>query len=177
MDYIVRKATLDDKNAIQELIRLSARGLSVGHYTDEQTEGAIKTVFGVDTDLIDDQTYFVADSGGELIGCGGWSRHRTLFGGDQYASRDRGWLDPRTEPARIRAFFIHPAHARKGVGRAILNRCETEARAAGFRALELMSTLPGISFYRSCGYLGDEPTELQVGEGVTIGLLLMRKDL
>jgi len=177
MDYVIRKATLDDRAAIVQLIQDSARGLSRADYSDKQIEGAIATVFGVDTNLIVDGTYFVADSAGTLVGCGGWSRRKTLFGGDQFATRDAGELDPKTDPAKIRAFFIHPEHARKGIARAILKACEDEARSCGFRALELMSTLPGIKLYRACGYEGEERVELEVGEGLTIGLLPMRKEL
>lgn len=177
MDYVIRKATLADRTAIAQLIKDSARSLSRDDYSDEQIEGAIATVFGVDTNLILDGTYFVADSAGTLIGCGGWSKRKTLFGGDQYVTRDAGELDPTTEPAKIRAFFIHPQHARKGIARAILAACESEARARGFQALELMSTLPGIKLYQACGYEGAKPTELAVGDGLTIGLLPMRKEL
>jgi len=177
MDYIFRKAHLDDRPAIQQLIKESARSLSREHYSEQQIEATVATVFGVDTNLIVDGTYFVAESNGELIGCGGWSKRKTLFGGDQYSTRDASYLDPRTEAAKIRAFFIHPGHARKGIARAILAACEAEAKAAGFQSLELMSTLPGIKLYQSCGYLGDDRIELEVSEGLTIGLLPMRKDL
>ena len=177
MDYVIRKANLDDRAAITQLIIESARGLSRADYSDRQIEGAIATVFGVDTNLIIDGTYLVAESHGELIGCGGWSKRKTLFGGDQYATRDACELDPETEPAKIRAFFIHPAHARKGIARAILAACETEAKAAGFGALELMSTLPGINLYEACGYEGDDRIELNVGDDVTISLVPMRKEL
>jgi len=177
MDYTIRKATLSDRPAITRLIQDSARGLSRVDYSDEQIEGAIATVFGVDTNLIIDGTYFVAESADRLVGCGGWSKRKTLFGGDQYSTRDAGELDPKTEPAKIRAFFIDPEHARQGIARAILDTCETEARTCGFQALELMSTLPGIRLYRACGYDGDERVELEVGEGLTIGLVPMRKEL
>jgi GNAT superfamily N-acetyltransferase len=177
MDYVVRKATLADRAAIKQLIIESARSLSRDDYSEQQIEGAIATVFGVDTNLIVDGTYFVADRAGTLIGCGGWSKRKTLFGGDQYATRDLNQLDPRAEPAKIRAFFIHPDHARKGIARTILAACETEAKAAGFQSLELMSTLPGIKLYKACGYAGEERVELEVGEGLTIGLLPMRKEL
>ena len=177
MDYSLRKATLSDRPAITQLISDSARNLSRDDYSDEQIEGAIATVFGVDTNLIIDETYFVAESAAGLIGCGGWSKRKTLFGGDQYATRNAGYLDPRTETAKIRAFFVHPRHARKGIARAILEACETEAKAAGFKSLELMSTLPGIKLYRACGYEGEQRVELAVGEGITIGLVPMRKEL
>ena len=177
MDYVIRKATLDDREAIESLIVESARKLSQEDYSGAEIEAAIKTVFGVDTSLILDGTYFVAESSGMLIGCGGWSRRRTLFGGDQFAERDSGELDPRTEPARIRAFFIHPKFARKGIARAILSLCENEARAYGFRSLELMSTLPGIKLYRTCGYQGAERVEYEAGDGVVIEFMVMKKDL
>jgi GNAT superfamily N-acetyltransferase len=176
-DYSIRPASLADRSEIQQLIAESARGLSREHYNDAQIEAAIATVFGVDTDLIDDGTYFVVESNGELIGCGGWSRRRTLFGGDQFASRDASYLDPESEPAKIRAFFVHPNHARKGVARAILDRCESEAAAYGFRASELMSTMPGVKFYQSCGFVEQGDFDLDLVEGVKLELVPMRKEL
>lgn len=177
MEYVIRKANLDDRAAIEQLIVESARALSLEDYSGQQIEAAIATVFGVDTDLILDETYFVAESAGVLIGCGGWSKRKTLFGGDRFASRDSSELDPQVEAAKIRAFFVHPQWARKGVGRAILSACESAARVYGFRSLELMSTLPGLKLYRACGYEGDEPVEYVIGEGVSIEFVPMRKDL
>jgi GNAT superfamily N-acetyltransferase len=174
---IIRKATMDEREAIQQLIAESARRLSREHYSDAQIEAAIATVFGVDTDLIEDGTYFVVESDGQLVGCGGWSKRKTLFGGDQYSARDTGCLDPNTEPAKIRAFFIHPDHARKGIARAILSRCEDEARARGFRALELMATLPGIEFYKSCGFVETVDFDLDLTNDVKLELVPMRKEL
>ena len=174
---IIRKATLEDREAMQELIAASARLLSRQHYNDAQIEAAIATVFGVDTTLIEDGTYFVAESDGVFVGCGGWSRRKTLFGGDQYSSRDVGYIDPRSEPAKIRAFFIHPDHARKGIASAILARCEEEARAYGFRELELAATLPGIEFYKSCGFSERGAFDLDLVEGVKLELVPMRKEL
>jgi GNAT superfamily N-acetyltransferase len=177
MDYVIRKARLDERAAIGELIAESARGLGRGDYTGRQIEAALAGVFGVDTSLIQDGTYFVAESAGVLVGCGGWSKRRTLFGGDRYAVRDASELDPRTEPARIRAFFVHPRHARKGIGRAILEACESEARAYGFRSLELMATLPGVRLYEACGYETAGRVEYEMEEGERIELVPMRKDL
>jgi GNAT superfamily N-acetyltransferase len=177
MAYNIRAATLEDRSRIKQLIVESARGLSREHYNDAQIEAAIATVFGVDTDLIEDGTYFVAESEGVLVGCGGWSRRRTLFGGDQYGSRDASYLDPKTESAKIRAFFIHPNHARQGIAHAILLRCETEAAANGFSAVELMSTLPGIKFYKACGYSEQGNYDLQLTEDVKLELVPMRKEL
>ena len=174
---IIRKARMDEREAIRELIAESARHLSRQHYSDTQIEAAIATVFGVDTDLIEDGTYFVVESEGQLAGCGGWSKRKTLFGGDQFLSRDAGYLDPESEPAKIRAFFIHPDHARKGIGRTILSRCEDEARAQGFRALELMATLPGIEFYKSCGFVETGNFDLDLTDAVKLELVPMRKEL
>lgn len=177
MDYVIRKATLGDRPAIEDLIKMSARSLSRDDYSERQIEAAVASVFGVDTDLILDATYFVADREGTLIGCGGWSKRRTLFGGDRYAERDSGELAPETESAKIRAFFVHPEYARRGVGRAILSACESEARAQGFRSVELMATLPGVNLYRACGYEGDERVEYEIDDDVRIEFVPMKKEL
>lgn len=173
----IRHATLEDRAKIQQLIAESARGLSREHYDDTQIETAIATVFGVDSDLIADGTYFVAESNDMLVGCGGWSRRRTLFGGDQFAARDASYLDPVSEPAKVRAFFVHPDHARKGIAQAILTRCEHEAAAHGFRAIELMATLPGVKFYKACGYEEQGTYDLELVEGVKLELVPMRKEI
>jgi GNAT superfamily N-acetyltransferase len=177
MSIILRKANLYDRPAIKQLIELSARSLSRADYSDEQIEGAIENVFGVDSDLIHDGTYFVAETSCLLVGCGGWSKRRTLFGGDQYSNRESTELDPSCEAARIRAFFIHPEWARKGVGRAILEKCEAEAKASGFQSLALMATLPGLNFYRALGYVGSERVTYDLGGGVSIDFVPMRKEL
>ncbi|MBA2622921.1 MAG: GNAT family N-acetyltransferase [Chthoniobacterales bacterium] len=171
----VRVAELSDVDQIRDLIVVSARALSRDYYKSEQIEAAIAHVFGVDTTLIADATYFVAEEKGELVGCGGWSKRRTLFGGDQYAARDPGLADPARDAARIRAFFVHPKLARQGVGRTLLTRCEAEARAAGYKSAELMSTLPGVSFYETNGYLPRPRTTFTVGEDVEIEFVPMRK--
>lgn len=177
MDYQVRHATLDDREAITRLIAESARRLSREHYADAQIEAAVASVFGVDSSLIEDRTYFVAEQNGTLIGCGGWSKRKTLFGGDQFSTRDTAMIDPATEPAKIRAFFVHPDHARKGVARAILSVCETEAKVNGFGALELLSTLPGIKFYEANGYLPIGNFDLELTNGVKIPFVPMHKQL
>ena len=177
MEIKLRKAELSDRPAIAQLIKLSARELSREEYSDTQIEGAVASVFGVDSDLIYDGTYFVAEVSGALVGCGGWSKRRTLFGGDQYAGRESTELSPSSDAARIRAFFIHPEWARKGIGRAILERCEAEAQASGFRSLELMATLPGLNFYRALGYVGHERVTYDLDGGVSIDFIPMRKKL
>ena len=177
MDYTIRKARLDDRDEIQKLIAASARGLSQTYYSNDQIETAITDVFGVDTSLIADETYFVAEHDGELVGCGGWSKRKTLFGGDQFATRDTTELDPQFEPAKIRAFFIHPHWARQGIAHAILSRCEAEASSAGFRSLELMATLPGVKFYLACGYENADQFDYEMAGGGTLPLVPMKKKL
>ena len=177
MEYVIRRATLEDRAALERLIAESARGLSRGDYSEEQVEAAVASVFGVDTDLIHDGTYYVAEAEGSAVGCGGWSMRRTLFGGDRYGARDSGYLDPRTEPAKIRAFFVHPGWARRGVAGRILETCEREAEAEGFRSLELMATLPGVPFYAARGYEGGERVPYEIAEGVTIEFVPMKKAL
>ncbi len=177
MDYAIRKAQLEDREAIKRLIAASASGLSSGYYQREQVEAAIATVFGVDTDLIDDETYFVAESDEGFVGCGGWSKRKNLYGGDQFPDRNEGMLDPLTDPAKIRAFFVHPQHARKGIARRILEWCEREATEGGFSSLELMATLPGVPFYTALGYTAGARFDLDMGKGVVLELVQMRKEL
>ena len=177
MEYVIRRATLEDRAALERLIAESARGLSRGDYSDEQVEAAIASVFGVDTDLIRDGTYYVAEAGGSAVGCGGWSKRRTLFGGDRFAARDSGYLDPAEESAKIRAFFVHPGWARRGVAGTILETCEREAQAEGFRSLELMATLPGVKLYAARGYEAGERVSYETAEGVRIEFVPMRKEL
>lgn len=172
---VLRPATRADVPALETLIARSARTLGAAVYTPAQIEGALRGAFGVDTQLVDDGTYFVAEDGGRLVACGGWSRRRTLFGGDARQGRDAGLLDPRADAARVRAFFVDPQHARRGLGRAILARCEAEARAAGFTRLALMATLPGVRLYAAHGWVADAPIEHPVGDGVTITFVPMTK--
>jgi GNAT superfamily N-acetyltransferase len=173
----VRVATADDLPAIRALIPDSVRGLSVGYYTPEQIESSIRYVFGPDTQLIADGTYFVAERAGQVAGCGGWSARRTLYGGDQAKDADDPRLDPATEPARIRAFFVHPEHARRGVASAIYDACVAAARAAGFSALELMATLPGEPLYRTFGFLPVEQVEDTLPDGVSLRFVRMRREI
>ena len=157
MKFEIRSSIPADRETIQQLIAISARELSRGYYSEEQVSAALKSVYGVDSMLIEDGTYFVAEADDIIIGRGGWSKRKTLFGGDQFSNRDAGSLDPHFEAAKIRAFFIHPNFARQGLGRAILDRCELDAARKGFNSLELMSTLPGVEFYRACGYVATDP--------------------
>jgi GNAT superfamily N-acetyltransferase len=174
--YRLRPATLEDEPALRELIACSIRELGAADYSPAQIEGALKGAFGVDTALIRDGTYFVAVSAaGEIVACGGWSRRRTLFGSDTRSERDESWLDPRIEAARIRAFFVHPAHARRGLGRAILERSESEARKAGFSVFALMATTPGVRLYERLGYVAGPEVLHPLGGGLTIRFVPMTK--
>jgi RimJ/RimL family protein N-acetyltransferase len=173
----LRLATLADRPALEELIPVSARALSRGFYTEAQTEAAIRYVFGPDTRLIADGTYFLVDEGGTVAGCGGWSRRQTLYGGDQMKAAEDPLLDPRVDAARIRAFFVHPAFARRGVGTAILDACLDAARAAGFRRVELASTLPGVPFYRALGFSERESLGVPMPDGQALPIIRMEREL
>jgi GNAT superfamily N-acetyltransferase len=173
----VRNATLADRDVLRDLIARSARELSAADYRPEQVEGALRGAFGIDTQLIHDGTFFVVEESGVIVGCGGWSYRKTLFGGDTRSERDAAELDPRTDPAKIRAFFVDPAHARKGIGTILLEKCESEARLRGFSRVELMSTLPGIRLYSARGYSGAQQVRYEVSPGVAIEFLPMSKSI
>jgi GNAT superfamily N-acetyltransferase len=177
MPILLRKATPADIPQIEALIARSARGLSADDYRPSQVEGALRGAFGVDTQLLADQTYFVAEEDGRFVGCGGWSFRSTLFGGDARAGRDSSTLDPRTQAAKIRAFFVDPADARRGIGSMLLAHCENEARAHGYSQVELMATLPGVKLYAARGYVGAPMVHFDVGLGETIEFIPMRKVL
>lgn len=177
MHYGLRKASLQDREHLETLIARSARELGAQDYTTEQIEGALHGAFGVDTQLIQDGTYFVVESEGKIVGCGGWSRRRTLFGGDSHVERSAAELDHRVKPAKIRAFFVAPEHARKGIGTAILKRCEDDALSFGFSRLELMATLPGVRLYVQQGYVPGSPVQYELAPGLKIEFVPMSKTL
>jgi GNAT superfamily N-acetyltransferase len=178
LDYLVRTATLDDEELLRNLIVRSIRELGLGDYTRAQIDAALQGAFGVDTALIRDGTYFVATTDtGQIVGCGGWSRRRTLFGSDARADRDESWLDPGSDAAKIRAFFVDPAHARRGLGRRILERSEAEAARAGFTKIELMATLPGVRLYAACGYRSGDAFDHPLADGLHIRFVPMIKHL
>jgi len=176
VSYRLRPATLADEHGLRDLIARSIRQLGAADYSAAQIEAALRGAFGVDTSLIRDGTYFVVETdGGELVACGGWSRRRTLFGSDARGGRDESLLDPRVEAAKIRAFFVDPQHVRRGLGRAILERSEGDARAAGFVAFELMATLPGVRLYEKCGYRPAEAINHPLPGGLAIRFVPMSK--
>ena len=177
----VRQAVLPDVPALQSLIRESVLGLQAADYTPEQLQLALERVFGVDTQLIEDGTYFVAEAAvdGEQVvaGCGGWSKRKTLFGSDHCAGREDVLLDPQRDAAKIRAFFVHPDWARRGVGSRILEHCEAAAAAAGFRRLEMGATLTGVPLYLARGYVEGERRQVPLVPGLSLPIVHMEKRL
>lgn len=177
-DFQIRKATLADITQIQQLIEISVRQLQTPDYSQAQIDGALGTIFGVDTQLILDGTYFIALTlDGPLAGCGGWSKRRTLFGGDRAAVREAELLDPTREAAKIRAFFVHPLWARKGVGTAILTVCENAAMEAGFFTFELGATLTGQKLYSVRGYTAEAQILQPLSNGAKLPIVRMVKRL
>lgn len=178
MNFQIRLATIADIPKLEELIRESVSGLSEEYYTSEQIASALSHVFGVDTQLILDGTYFVAEVESELAGSGGWSKRKTLFGGDQSkTNRIDPLLDPSADSARIRAFYVHPRWSRKGVGSRILAACEDAARRAGFSKIELMATLPGEPLYTAKGYEKSAAMTIETPDGESLPAFRMTKSL
>ncbi len=172
----LRPAQLADIPVLQALIAESVMVLQLD-YSEAQRKAALGTVFGVDTQLIIDQTYFVIEADGKIVACGGWSYRKTLYGADALAGREDNWLDPASDAARIRAFFVKPGWTRRGLGGQILTACEAAAEAAGFRHFELGATLTGIPLYRAYGYEPIEETEAQMAGGLTLPIVRMGKAL
>lgn len=164
-----------DVPRLRPLIEASVRGLQAGDYTPRQIELALAKIYGVDTQLIRDGTYFAVEADGMLIACGGWSQRRTLFGGDQFQGREDDRLDPAREAAKIRAFFVRPEWARRGLGSLMLETCEAAAKAAGFSRLEMGATLSGVQFYRARGYAELERSDADLGEGEALAIVRMGK--
>jgi GNAT superfamily N-acetyltransferase len=174
--FPIRPATPADIPALNALIARSAEVLSAGFYTPAQTAALTRDVFGVDSQLVADGTYFVVENDGAAVACGGWSRRSTRFGGDvmKKTAPDR-LLDPRMEPAKIRAFFVDPPAARRGVGSALLQHCVDAAAAAGFTQLELVATMPGVPLYLSRGFVLADRFDLSLPGGVTAPMALMQR--
>lgn len=169
-----RPAVAADIAAIRPLMDASI-GELLKPYLDADGVAASFDVMGLDTQLIADGTYHVVEADGVVVGCGGWSRRSTLFGGDHTAGRDAALLDPAVEPARVRAMYTHPAWTRRGIGRLILDICEGEAAGEGFAACELAATLAGEPLYRACGYVEVERFSADTSTGVAVPLIRMRK--
>lgn len=186
----LRLAVPEGVPILRKLIEASVRGLQTEDYTPAQIEGALATVFGVDSQLIADGTYIVAEApsaanaGGEstgaqsnrtIVGCGGWSKRKTLYGSDHWTGREDALLDPQRDAAKIRAFFIHPDWARQGVGSQILQACEDAARAAGFTRYEMGATLTGAKLFATRGYVPVEPISVPLNNGEALPVIHMEK--
>lgn len=181
MNVSLRKAVAEDIPYLRKVIEASVRGLQAEDYSPAQIEGALSSVYGVDSQLIADGTYFVAEipegQCARIVACGGWSRRKTLYGGDQYAGREDSLLDPARDAAKIRAFFVHPDFVRQGIGSRILDACESAAIEAGFRRLEMGATLSGVAFYQAKGYVEIEKQNVPLANGGTLPIVRMAKEV
>lgn len=175
--FTLRRAVEADKPALNALIATSGVGLSKGFYTDEQATAITREVYGVDSSLVADGTFYAVETDGVIVACGGWGKRAVDCGGDHAKTGSDRLLDPASEPARIRAFFVHPSMARKGLGRMLLDHCTVQARQAGFKALELVSTMPGEPLYTRCGFTPLERIEMQLSDNVTVALRRMGKEI
>jgi GNAT superfamily N-acetyltransferase len=174
---MLRLARPADVPAMEALIARSGIELSAGFYTPEQAEAVTRHVFGVDSQLVADQTYYLIEQDGRIVACGGWSKRNTLFGGDQAKRGVDPLLDPATSAARIRAFFVAPGMERRGLGRELLRHCSEQAALAGFRALELAATMPGVPLYRAAGFTDVEAIGLTLPGNIAVPLLKMRREI
>ena len=172
----IRLATEADIPALEVLIPLSVRSLQAAHYSPAQMEAALGPVFGVDRQLIRDGTYFVVEDAEQIVGCGGWSKRMAVFGGDRARSGEDEWIDPIRDPARIRAFFVHPDWARRGVGSVLLAACEDAIREAGFHRIVMVATLAGEPLYAAFGYQVEERYEVPMRDGLRLPVVRMAKD-
>lgn len=176
--FDLRVATAKDLSEIRQVIEASVRGLQAGDYSSAQIEASLKTVFTTDSQLIADGTYFVATTKeGEIAGCGGWSRRKTLYGGDHQVEKiEPELLDPAVDAAKVRAIFVHPRFARMGLGSLLLHAAEQAAFDAGFRRFEMGSTLTGLALYSLKGYREVDRVGVPVGGGEEIEVVRMIKD-
>lgn len=174
---MVRLATWEDVPALRELIAASVNRLQAEDYSEAQRQGALGGVFGVDPMLIEDGTYFVVEADSQIAACGGWSRRATPFGSDRSPARDDTMLDPQRDAARIRALFVDPSFSRRGLGTLILRACESAARDAGFRSAELTATLTGARLFRVRGFIPAEEIRIPLGNGETLPVVRMTKQL
>lgn len=175
MQLSLRRATKHDIPEIERVIRESIVGISSRSYDPRQVTSALEYIARLDGELIDDQTYFVAESEGRIVACGGWSGRARLYAGSGSSGGDARLLDPAIEPAKIRAMFVVPQFERRGIGRMILQRCESDARASGFRRLELMAMLSGEAMYTACGYRVVESVAAKLQDGTPFPLTKMEK--
>jgi GNAT superfamily N-acetyltransferase len=176
--FNIRAATAADIPVLQKLIERSGIGLSAGFYTPEQAHALTHELFGVDTQLIQDGTYFAIEVDTRIVACGGWSKRSTPYGGDQHKVAADRLLDPATESAKIRAFFVDPGMERKGLGSMLMQHCAEHALTAGFTSLELTATMPGVPLYQAHGFVPVHDLHLSLAGGqVAVPLTLMRKTI
>jgi GNAT superfamily N-acetyltransferase len=175
--WITRLARQDDVPTLEALIPISVRALQAAHYSPAQMEAALGPIFGVDRQLIRDGTYLVVEYDGEVVGCGGWSKRRSLYGSDGYRAGPDPELDPLLDAARVRAFFVHPAWARRGIGRSIMTACERAIIESGFRTVDIVATLAGEPLYASFGYSVVERYEITMANGLSLPVVRMTKSM
>ena len=177
MNLRLRQALIADIDVLPALMNASVRGLQVNDYTPAQIEAALDSVYTVDRQLIADGTYYVVEAEAEqaIVGCGGWSKRKTLFGGDRWTDREDSLLNPGQDAARIRAFFVHPNWVRRGIGSMILEASERAASAAGFTRFEMGATLTGVPLYRARGYVARENLAVPLGNGQSLVVIRMEK--
>jgi GNAT superfamily N-acetyltransferase len=180
--FSLRLVTTEDIPALRKLIEVSVRVLQRTDYSTEQLEAALGTVYGVDTQLLADETYYAveaekADGRKRIVACGGWSTRKTLYGSDHGPYRDSELLDPVRDAAKIRAFFVHPDWTRRGLATMILKRCEESAYARGFRRLEMGATLTGVPMYAARGYTKEETMEAPLANGLSLKVVKMSKTM
>jgi len=173
----MRLARETDVPVLEALLPVSVRALQAPYYSSAQMEAALGPVFGVDRQLIRDCTYFVVEKDRAIVGCGGWSRRRSLYGGDSDRPSEDGLLDPRWDAARVRAFFVHPAWARRGIGRRIMAACEQSIIEAGFRKVEIVATLAGEPLYAAFGYAVVERYEITMRDGLSLPVVRMTRSM
>jgi GNAT superfamily N-acetyltransferase len=171
----LRLAHEADVSALEALIPLSVRALQSPYYSQAQIEAALGPVFGVDRQLIRDGTYFIAEQDGVIIGCGGWSKRRALYGGDSSREHEDELLDPQRDAARVRAFFVHPDWARRGIGRSIMAACEQAIRDSGFRTVDIVATLAGEPLYAFFGYAVVERYDIAMASDMSLPVVKMNK--
>lgn len=175
MNWQPRLAREQDVPALEELIPLSSRILQASYYTGAQIEAALGPIFAVDRQLIRDGTYFVVENENSIIGCGGWSKRKSLYGGDTSRLTDDALLHPQLDAARIRAFFVHPSYARRGIGKSILQACEQSIMSAHFLKVDLVATLAGEPLYAAFGYTSVERLEIDIPNGLALPVVKMSK--
>ena len=181
--FAIRPAVASDIPVLRELIDASVRRLQSGDYSPIQIDSALRTVFGVDSQLVNDGTYLLVEAVPAdpqkkpvIVACGGWSKRKTLYGGDRWRDRQDDLLDPEIDAAKVRAFFIHPDWARQGIGTLLLDACESAARAAGFTRFEMGATLTGAKLFQQRGYVAVERLEVPLEGDITLPIIHMVKE-